>query len=96
MKDFIRPMLLSWEEPCSRTNQCWISDTFYGSYYISNEDGKFHTGIDYSNTYWESFDHLCLTDAKFACYDKHIELIKTCYDDFAYFTYFNEAKNGKR
>lgn len=85
MTEFIRPMLLSWEEPCSLTNWCWISKTFYGDYYISNEDGKFHAGIDYNNTYWESFDHRELLDAKFACYDMHTAFIKTCYDDYAYF-----------
>ena len=96
MAAFIKPMLLVFEEPCSNTNWCWVSKTFYGDYYISNEDGKYHAGLDYSNTFWESFGYLDLLDAKFACHDKHCELIKTCYDDYSYYTYMNEVTTNGR
>jgi len=85
MSEFKNPMFLVFEEPCSMTNWCWVSKTFYGDYYISNEDCKYHVGLDYSNTHWEKFDFLTLMDAKFACYDMHTALIKTCYDDYAKF-----------
>jgi hypothetical protein len=87
MPTFNKPMFLVFEEPCTITNWCWVSKTFYGEYYISHEDCKYHAGIDLPKGHWESLDHLNITEAIFACYDKHCELIKTCYDEYSYYTY---------
>lgn len=89
MAEFIRPNLLGWEEPSSSTNWCWVSRVFYGNYYISNEDCRFHAQIETDSIRWESYDHGELIDAKFACFDHHEMLIKTCYDDIANFMYAN-------